>query len=533
MWQPTNTQNNSSFPSWIFPDLASHNPQPNITIAQLSQAIMASWPLVNGIMKIPYSFSRALYWTEDLLADFSTWIYTGQYPLSVNAYEKNLVQAVIRAALNNWEKISNGTLQFYEASKFDLSGYGIFFNVIDVTTLNQLDAGADTIQWTDNNGYMRRADVFFPTTTGFWNTTLFNNTDLIAWAINAVHHEIGHTLGFLHLQDFPELNTTLQNTPDGVFCSVMPYPSVISTNISQCYTKCDPPYAIFPAALDKQLLRIAYKNRGNCRVSYYNSGQYIINIMNSMISSGGFSFFRQSVFAFALNLSCHPNKKMLSEKSSHLIADGVFIAADIAMVVLTNLPIWLAAISIASSATRYIPENFYDKLPLLKIAKTFLTSNYGLYIFNVIRAYLLGQCILLLLMTMCTSIIGTVIGILLGEVIGKLNAEITNKAIQGISVLFNICTHQNELQENPSSEVDIIISDPTIINEPTESDSLNTIPHNYGTTSGHTNRIWFNRRITFFSSTIPSFFNKACAWFIREPTEVSDIENQRAATPLC
>ncbi len=232
---------------WHF--LAS-GPQPNCSVISDSELLsVVDKPLHSGL--IFYSF-KSFYSYSNLL----------RYPGIQNIFISNLFQEImefvdtqkskiaLRMILSEIERLSVGRLKFVED---DNAPVKLFFQFTLEKRLGyvgeQYSGITQKIMGMSNQigGVISIAPV----------NNMLESSYIIA-------HEVLHALGFNHLHEYPALKEKLLEIPEGLFCSIMPYPEKIKTNINTCKTNCnmsfwgnkiDIPFAILPGPLDIRLIR--------------------------------------------------------------------------------------------------------------------------------------------------------------------------------------------------------------------------------------------------------------------------------------
>lgn len=496
-------------PDWQFPDLAAHNPDCSVVSDDsLKQAIFANWPVSNGVVTIPYTFSSsAYYFVDDFLLQISTYLHWGLKPLTMDSAHEKVYKASVEIGLDRWVQASNGTLAFNEVSFWEFLNKkrGITFNLGSNARLNAKGAGAVTMILQDNNRHIRQAAIYYPNAIDLWPT---NDTGLAAWNANAITHEIGHALGFNHFHDYQSILQPLQQIHDGAYCSVMPYDSYFVNTDGECKSACNPAYAIFPAKLDSRIFSLAsQENYPRCSV-LFNKKSLLWVIHNGLaecVNSYSYSFLHSSVRAFTENLSVKPGTMLLSKTTASLIADSSFLAATLYM---EGIPNWSSTVFLATAAAKYLPDSFLDHLS--PTVKTIVTSNYSIYVLNGAIALSQGSCVIPMTVSMLSSQAGSFIGIVLGQAVGYLSAKficVVPKAI------YTACHENDSAERDPASL--ITITDPVDppSDRPDESHyhSLRTDEPDVPVVSSNPNS-FFNRVRNYFCSNAMS----------HEP----DIENQ-------
>lgn len=299
--------------NWDFPGLVDHNPNCSLPSDKLLSVISTIWPSKNGKIRIPYGFSFLPF--QFTFARYQA-LRAGLHPEKFGPELKEIAHANIKWALNNWSKASNNTIEFYEVTSASWFSPGIYFYQVNQEHLIELGIIGATESIINNNGNTNNAFIIFPDSKEFWVSPPFNGTqefnhipgNFYTPRLNQVitahtlHHEIGHALGFSSEDENMTIIQSLMNIPDGVYCSVMPYQDQISTSISRCnpcrditninitcnasnYTYyCNPPYAVYPGSLDRNLIEVAYQTSADSCLNI-NGIHYAFNILNSFSTS--------------------------------------------------------------------------------------------------------------------------------------------------------------------------------------------------------------------------------------------------------
>lgn len=415
-----------------------------ISDAQLQKTIYSHWPIENGKTKIPYSVSTTPFWLSASPLVLYNYFVLGEpiiknmiSPIHLDEKAENQLRNSLKISLNQWQSISNGTIEFVEATDIYPWSRGIYAFVVNPDSMGNV-ASAFTLRKIDNNGEIKQAFIFFPNNQLLWGM----ENELM------LPHELGHALGFEHLHLYPDIRKQIENTPDGVFCSVMPYPAAVSTNVSSCHPEyiddCLPPYLTSPGSLDERMIKIAYQNESmNTTLTKRKIGDYILNASDAFISSMAIAGAHKACSSMLSHLAVRPHKPLIPEKASHFIVDASLLAA----VIYLEFPIWSIATYTISTATKYLPETILDKSP--KAIKFILTSNYSVWLINLSSTYFQGQKIIPLAATSIVSMCGSFTGTIIGYGIGRGSAWLINRIPQAITAKYfsNEPIEEIELQE--------------------------------------------------------------------------------------
>lgn len=360
-----------------------------ITDLQLQQAIASRWPVTDGVARIPFGFS-----SKPLLGSFLSAIRLSNFwPETPDDRLTEIMQTTIRFVLVKLAKASQQRIEFIEIENAHLFSSGIFFYLGGNTQhfLREEDAFAFASRRMDNNGNIKQAFVFLPNDIGNWD-----NEDKLPYPLMAWIHEALHALGFDHLHEFEDMKNSLSNLADGVYCSVLPYFDKIATAVSSCVENCNPPYATYPAALDKRLLSLAYVQGVTPNNSFEKESNYFLNMIESGILSFLIAGFHQSVFLFFSRLTMGRDQPIFSKNAAKMLADLSFFAS----IVYLELPLWLVGLFAITASAKYFPE--LEELPL---------EHLSLSAFNLGLAYRQGQLFFPLAMTSVSNLLGTGLGI--------------------------------------------------------------------------------------------------------------------------
>jgi hypothetical protein len=311
----------------VFQQYEHHPNCSSITADELAETIDGVWPSSDGKAKINFIFSYpAFNWLYDPDNSLFRKRYLGS---SLNTIFQNLV----RQTLSVIEEKNNGILSFNEVGSSFVTNYnpfakGIYY--VQAATEAQFaeeDEGAFTVLRFDNNGYLKKAIIYMPS-----DLDLYQNISLTSppdWILYAISHETYHALGGQHLQNYPDILEKLQNMTDGVFCSVMDYPTIVGTNISNCQQNCTPPFAVYPGPLDVELMQLAYQ-QGRYDRSFDKIYYYGINALELSI----FLFFITIAYSYTddcLNGIVFRKKRLLNKQIVQALLDLTLLVTLIEM----------------------------------------------------------------------------------------------------------------------------------------------------------------------------------------------------------
>jgi hypothetical protein len=371
-------------------------PRPNcsaISNEQLQEAIAANWPVSQGFTLIPYGFSAApflldAYYQESGMQDFI---------LGANNHTLlDRLRPKIREVLDDWADLSQGALQFTEVTRAGLLARGIFFYFADLQLFTQNKILGLTIRRFDNNAQLMRSFVFLPQDELFWDVDRYPS------GLRTAYHEVGHALGFDHLHEFPAMQKLLNETVQGVFCSVMPYIKQIETHVSQCLA-CIPSFAVEPGPLDEELVGLSFIQ--GRRTPHFNSQLFGEDVRYNAIELTVFSFLtiflHHSFFNAVFHCSSNRQNSPLPKVASLLVADVGLLAAMLYL----GLPPSLANVYLATGLLKYL--SFFH---LPSGLNSVLSEELSLSLFNVACIYNQGQLFRPLAFSTLYSVMGTYLG---------------------------------------------------------------------------------------------------------------------------
>lgn len=419
---------NSLLNAWFLTHLGTHQPDcSSISNDLLKKAIYTKWEDPDGLIRIPYTFSLTPYLSElfTILSDIPNLI-----PKSFGNEYEGLKESV-RYALNQWSIASKGKIEFEEIKNPSPTMRGIIFNVADMADENVLGIAQTRF---DNNGHLAKVLIYFADLKEKWNpnSAFWRNyiakygvdaaaakfTDLF----NTIPHEIGHALGFDHLHDFPEFVSKIKTIPDGIFCSVMPYPFLIENHVNSCQTECAPSLAVVPGQLDERMLDLSY-HKNEVKFSYDLQDQYVTNSINAMLFSSSISGTHNYLTSFLENLSYNPSTPIFKPLNANLLSDSLTLAAFLWL----DFPGSTTTAFTLNALAKYIPApvagRYSNWLQAVILADTLI---------NLTFAYQQGQKFVPLLGTTFATLMGSFTGMFVGHHLGKYAAHLVNLIPQSI-----------------------------------------------------------------------------------------------------
>jgi hypothetical protein len=450
-----------------------HHPNcSSVNDTELAQTIMGVWPGKKLPVNINFVFSVPF--------DLGYYYDTSRYHYrNVDAATKQLFQSQVRYVLNLTQAINNGIFNFNEIGQSFKANFSPFFRGIffaQTATLNSFEEDGKAgfaIRKFDNNGYLKQAIVSLPTDFDLLNGTVSNYGKY--WIYYAITHEAYHALGADHLHEFLEILAKLRDTPDGVFCSVLPYPHLIATNISSCHDLCNPGSAVFPGELDLRSMRLAYvlaeyNFNINKNFDYVRNGIFylVFYLIVCSIYGGAEGFFSK--------LALKPYKYLFPKKLLEAILSIGLLIFFIEM----DAPDYLSISFALFSALKFIP--FLQKTRFFQDgsrSKKLLDSHYHLYVLAICSSIFEGVLPWPLYFTLALSFIGVFLGGVIAETSGMGLAIVLSYLMQ-LSIWY-CCrrrSNENELQVIPEhlETVELtdfgIQSDTDILNEEDALDEL-------------------------------------------------------------
>jgi hypothetical protein len=371
-----------------FPDLADKHPDcSRISDGQLVSLTMNKWESTT----IPYSISE----TEPNWVDSINTVngFKDLHAAPIDTEIRDAVERSIALAFDKFTALTNGKFKFQKKNTFqnrtpffsDVFSRGITFmlpaseRVIADTT----NAGGFTLIRMNNNGYLRDTAIYLPNDRHYWHFDPINYLHY-AWLHQTISHEIEHALGILDWTPKVYMLDRLSQIQDGVYCSVMPYPNLISTPISSCNVStltCDPPYAIFPASLDKRWFDLVYE-RQFWQAPDYSIGQmpdqpkenFNLNSNELIKFAFFFTLWHQILLSLLTGYASKTGHQERNTKLANLIADSALMVTMVAC----EMP-WEAELIFGmTSLNKYIPDRMLSNIqPAVKWAATTSYNNFS------------------------------------------------------------------------------------------------------------------------------------------------------------
>jgi hypothetical protein len=414
-----------------------HHPNcSSVNDTELAQTVIGVWPGKNLPIKINFVFSVPF--------DLGYYYDTSRYHFrNVDAATKQLFQAQVRYVLNFTQAINDGILSFNEVSRSFKANFSPFFRGIffaQTATLNSFEEDGKAgfaVRKYDNNGYLKQGLVSLPTDFDLLNGTRSNYGTY--WIYYAITHETYHALGADHLHEFPDILAKLRDTPDGVFCSVLPYPNLVATNISSCHDLCNPGSAVFPGELDLRSMWLAYV-LGEYNFDIDKSFDYVRNgvfylvfyLIVCSIYGGAEGFFSK--------LALKPEKYLFPRKFLEAILSIGLLVFFIEM----DAPDYLSISFALFTTLKFIPllqktRFFQDG----SWSKRLLDCHYHLYVLAICSSIFEGVLPWPLCFTLALSFNGVFIGGVLAEISGKVLGVVLSYLLQ-LSIWYCCLRRENE-----------------------------------------------------------------------------------------
>lgn len=217
-----------------------------LTPDEIRNATMHHWPRFQKITIIPFSFDLSIipqHIKESALNLFSQTVFDPLNSDSINWLQK---------VLHEWEESCEYAIKFKYVEEIKTN----FFGGIVIANCDKLkDANGYWQRVFNSSGEFQFGLVCIPSR--YYDST----GKLIAYNVRTISHEIGHAIGLDHLHDVESVRVFLQNTPEGMGYSVMPYLHEIKSNVSLCVDMdvCyNSSYAIMPGPFDAQMCQAIY-----------------------------------------------------------------------------------------------------------------------------------------------------------------------------------------------------------------------------------------------------------------------------------
>jgi hypothetical protein len=414
-------------------DGTTHHPNcSSVTDAQLASTIDGAWPSSNGKVEVNYVFSLpAFYW---LFNTDSTVFKRRNLPYA----DEMAFESTVRLVIDKITILNNGIIKFNEVDRSFLTDYSPFFKGIyyaQTATEAQFSSdneGAFTVLRFNNNGYIKQAIIDLPSDISIYN-------DLQEWTpydwINyTISHETSHAFGGNHLQLYPDILAELENIPDGVFCSVMDYPNLISSNISTCMQNCTPSFAIYPGPLDIRSIQLVY-SYDNYDHGYNKIYYYAVNAIEYALLFAIITTIYASVENILCKLAIHKNKPLIPKNVMQILLNAIILALFIEMGAPDVIPILFGA----STSLKLMPKRllkyseFYVNHPIIE---NIFESRFPLHILVLTTLIAEGQLPAALALTLFFGITGTLLGTALGWIPDYLCTKRCNRQLEKLAYWF-------------------------------------------------------------------------------------------------
>ena len=237
--------------------------------------------------------------------------------------------------------------------------------------------------------------------------------------LKTISHEIGHALGILHLHDVSSVQQKLQDTPQGMGCSVMPYAHSIKSGINDCTSEeycLNQPHAVYPGPLDKDICYRLYDDKSVVRVissrqKYYGAMYY--GFLNGVAETALSSFLRHISYN---------NSPLLSQPVAHSLSVGLTSIARITLQ--EDNSSLIGTLAIAELMARVANSRYADGLGYMRVLLNIVTM---MTLFSQLYG---SDDIFWQTVYMAVFLGANFSGLVMGEGIGEQAASCTNKAIE-------------------------------------------------------------------------------------------------------
>ncbi|KTD43029.1 hypothetical protein [Legionella parisiensis] len=217
-----------------------------LTPDEIRSATLHFWPRRQKTVNIPYSFDLSIIpqrLKKEALERFSQISFD---PLNVHSIKW------LQEVLHKWQESCENAVKFTYVDKIHTD----VFNGIVIANCDNMNTA---------NGYWQRvyssSNQFLFGLVCIPSNYYDDSGKLIEYNLRTISHEIGHAIGLGHLHDVESLRIYLQNSPEGMGYSVMPYLDNITSDVSLCVNMdacLNTTYAIMPGPLDAQMCQALY-----------------------------------------------------------------------------------------------------------------------------------------------------------------------------------------------------------------------------------------------------------------------------------
>lgn len=220
-----------------------------LTIAEIQQMIFARWSKNSNeaVTTINYTFNRKGITddvTNHMLGQMRTDIQGSPLMESLSHESRQIV----KATLEQWVYACNQKIRFNYVANLSPDQPGIAFVGCDYLK-EAVGVAAYNFMEVPDQILLNKVLVCLP-------TDLQN-----PFASRTASHEIGHSLGLLHLHEVESLKQRIMTTEQGLGCSVMGYNHELWSEINACTTSqycANETYAIVPGPIDSQICTQLY-----------------------------------------------------------------------------------------------------------------------------------------------------------------------------------------------------------------------------------------------------------------------------------
>lgn len=218
-----------------------------LPLEELHKVISHLWPRVDGVATINYTFDTRLI-PQNVIE-------SARQDLNQKRFDplNDISQLVLSMVLDAWTKACKSKVNFKYVGSPSEDFSGIIISNCD--NLKSALGYWEPIQ-RNSLGYMKQGIVCIPSQ--YFQRENF----LILKNVHTISHEIGHAIGIQHLHEFPLIKTHLQDTEQGMGCSVMPYShEILKDPINYCRDQSvclNHTSAVLPGPLDQDVCQLMY-----------------------------------------------------------------------------------------------------------------------------------------------------------------------------------------------------------------------------------------------------------------------------------
>lgn len=411
---------------WNFPDLEKHQPDcSQVTTQEILDLIYTRWAMKNGCATIAYTFNSMPYFLQPFKDAVSRFYVEKIFKVSdpdIHPMVSENIKINIRNGLTAWENASHGTIKFIEVENPGWRFNGISFYLGNNQVLKQDNIAAYTQIKVNNWGFLQQVGIVFQDDYYFWSTEKSNHK--ILDDRNTITHEIGHAIGAEHLHLHPSILDKIARTPDGVYCSVMPYINKISNSFNQCNHHCTTSFAGLPGPLDEHFCSAVYNDDFVPQQVNYHLVQNTMNAFYEGLVFSSAKGFCNSAFTHMMKPS---SARLLSPVQAHFLTDVLFVSG----MIYYRFPQSYLNSFLVNALIQYLPNQIFSYLPtpIAAIIKNQLHK----MVFSLGCAAYEGFNFYPFLQTFAAGLAGSVMGSTFGDTAGKIIAGQASKVWKWIS----------------------------------------------------------------------------------------------------